>query len=174
MGWGLSSSSILMDKYYFEPPFNGWGGVYPHPPWVYHLLDHDGNQCRGGVPSVCLDRALSWLQATFRQCRGGVYPHPLCVTQCRGGVYPHPPSATVTYSLSEAVRYPFNAWCLTAAGRGPRGRPQTSSYLNYYGRPLTLPSRTLQADCIRLYFLSEAATLLCVLGGFARNIKLAA
>jgi len=40
MGWGLSSSSILMDKYYFEPPFNGWGGVYPHPPWVYHLPDH--------------------------------------------------------------------------------------------------------------------------------------
>ena len=40
----------------------------------------------------------------------------------------------------------------------PCGRPQTSSYLNYYGRPLTLPSRTLQSDCIRLYFLSEAAS----------------
>ena len=38
-------------------------------------------------------------------------------------------------NLSEAVRYPFNAWCLTAAGRGPRGRPQIYSYLNYYGRP---------------------------------------
>ena len=25
--------------------------------------------------------------------------------------------------LSEAVRYPFSAWCLTAAGRGPCGRP---------------------------------------------------
>jgi hypothetical protein len=29
--------------------------------------------------------------------------------------------------------------------------------------------RTLQSDCIRLYFLSEAATLLCVLCGFARE-----
>ena len=64
-------------------------------------------------------------------------------------------------SLSEAVWYPFNAWCRAAAGRGPRGRPQTSSYLNYYGRPLTLPSRTLQADCIRLYFLSEAPCGIC-------------
>ena len=53
-----------------------------------------------------------------RQCRGGVYPHPLCETQCRGGVYPHPPSATKTYSLGEAARYPFNAWCPTVAGCG--------------------------------------------------------
>ena len=31
--------------------------------------------------------------------------------------------------------------CRARLGR-VRGRPQTSSYLNYYGRPLTLPSRT--------------------------------
>ena len=67
---------------------------------------------------------------------------------------------TTRMCLSEAVWYPFNAWCRAAAGRGPRGRPQTSSYLNYYGRPLTLPSRTLQADCIRLYCLFKAVRIL--------------
>ena len=51
-------------------------------------------------------------------------------------------------TASEAVRYPFSAWCLTAAGCGPCGRPLTIVNCIYalfiFGRPLTLPSRTLQ------------------------------
>ena len=95
------------------------------------------------------------------QCRGGVYPHSLCGTQCRGGVYPHPNirvglSLLLSPDIFLSQRRKRRKEAHTASERKykrmqsacrvrplwpsvknicPCGRPQTSSYLNYCGRP---------------------------------------
>ena len=49
----------------------------------------------------------------------------------------------------------FCAWCLTAAGCGPCGRPLYIQHTHVCGRPLTLPSRTLQLSVRHGYFIQR-------------------